>query len=69
MDVDAGVLHPRSEDLLDRGVESSEDGFATNEEVGLGSEGVEDTGEFDGDVTSTYDDDSFRLVLEFEETI
>ena len=69
MDVDAGVLHPGSENLLNGGVESSEDGLATNEEVSFGSEGVEDTGEFDSDVTSTYDDDSFRLVLEFEETI
>ena len=66
---DAGVFHPRSEDLLDGRVESSEDGVTTDEEMGLGSEGVEDTSEFDGDVTSADDDDSFRLVFEVEEAI
>jgi len=63
------VLHPRSEDLLDGRVESSEDGVTTDEEIGLGSEGVEDTGELYGDVTSADDDDSFRLVFELEEAI
>jgi len=66
---DAGVFHPRSEDFLDGGVESSEDSVTTDEEMGLGSKGVEDTSQFDGDVTSTDDDDTFRLFFEFEETI
>jgi hypothetical protein len=69
VEFDAGMLHPRGEDFLNGGVESPEDGITTNEEAGLGSEGVEDTSQFDGDVTSTDDDDSFRLVFEFEETI
>ena len=63
------MLHPGGEDFLDGRVESSEDGFAADEEVGLGSEGVEDAGEFDGDVTSTDDDDSLRLFFELEEAI
>ena len=66
---DAGVLHPWGEDTLDGRVESSEDGVATDEEMGFGSEGVEDTGKFYSDVTSTDDDDSFWLVFEFKETI
>jgi hypothetical protein len=66
---DAGVLHPRSEDPLDGSVESSEDGLTRDEEMGLGPKGVEDTGEFDGDVPSTDNDYSFRLVFEGEETI
>jgi len=66
---DASVLHPWGEDTLDGGVESSEDGVATDEEMGFGPEGVEDTGKFYSDVTSTDDDDSFRLVFKFKETI
>jgi hypothetical protein len=69
VDFDAGVFHPGGEDVLDVMVESSEDGLTADEEMGLGSEGVEDTGEFDGDVASTGDDDTFRLVLELEETV
>jgi len=69
VEFDAGVLHPRSEDFLDGRVKSPEDGVTTNEEMGLGSEGVEDTGEFDGDITGTHDDDSLRLVFEVEEAI
>ena len=69
MEFDAGVLHPGSEGFLDGRVESAEDGVTADEEVGLGPEGVEDAGEFDGDVTSTDDDDPFRLVFEGEETI
>jgi len=65
----AGVLHPRSEDILNGGVESSEDGVTADEEMGLGSKSVEDTSEFDGNVTSADDDDSFRLVFEVKETI
>ena len=65
----SGVLHPGGEDVLDVIVESSEDGVAADEELGLGSEGVEDTGEFYGDVTSADDDDSFRLILKVEETV
>lgn len=65
----AGVFHPRSEDLLNGGVESSEDGVTADEEMGLGSKSVEDASEFDGDVTSADDDDSFRLVFEVKETI
>ena len=33
-----------------------EDGLTTDEEMGLGSKGVEDIGEFDGDVAGTDDD-------------
>jgi len=51
---------------LDGRVKGSKDGVTTDEEVSLGSEGVEDTGEFDGDITSTDDNDSFRLVFEGE---
>jgi len=69
MKFDAGVLHPRSEDFLYSRVESSEDGITTNEEVGFGSEGIEYAREFDGDVTSADDDNSFRLVFKGEETI
>jgi len=69
VEFDASVLHPRSEDFLDGRVKGPEDGVTTNEEMGLGSEGVEDTGEFDGDITGTHDDDSFRLVFEVEETV
>jgi len=69
VEFDAGVLHPRSEHFLDGRVKSPEDGVTTDEKMGLGSEGVEDTGEFDGDITGTDDDDSFRLVFEVEETI
>ena len=69
VEVYTGMLHPGGKDFLDGRVESSEDGVTTDEEVGLGSEGVEDTGKFYGDVTSTDDDDSFRLVFEGEETI
>jgi len=69
VEIDTSVLHPRGEDFLNGGIESSEDGVATDEEMSLGSEGVEDTSQFDGDVTGTDDDDSFRLVFEFEETI
>ena len=69
VEFDAGVLHPRSENLLDGRVESSEDGVTTDEEMGLGSEGVEDTCEFDSDVASADDDNSFRLVFEVEEAI
>lgn len=69
VEFDTCVLHPRSENFLDGRVKSPEDGVTTDEEVGLRSEGVEDTGEFDGDITGTDDDDSFRLVLEVEETI
>ena len=47
---------------------SSEDSL-TADEMGLGSEGVEDTSEFNGNVTSTNDDDPFRLVFEFGEAI
>ena len=47
---------------------SSEDSL-TADEVGLGSEGVEDASEFDGDVTSTNDNDPFRLVFEFKKAI
>ena len=63
------VLHPRSEDVLNGRVESSEDRVTANEQMGFGSKGVEDTSEFDGDITSTDNDDSFRLVLEIKETI
>lgn len=66
---DASVLHPRSKDVLNGRVEGSEDGVSTNKQMGFGSKGVEDAGEFDGDITSADDDDSFRLVLEIKETI
>ena len=69
MKFDASVLHPRSKDFLDGGVESPENGVTTDEEMSLGSEGIEDTRKFDGDVTSADDDDSFRLVFEVEEAI
>ena len=69
MNFDAGVLHPGSEDLLDGRVESAEDSITTDEEVGLGSEGVEDTGELDGNVTGSYHNDPLGLVFEFKETI
>ena len=69
VEFDAGVLHPWSEDFLDGGVKGSKYGVTTDEEMGLAPEGIEDTGEFDGDVTSTDDDDPFWLVFEGEETI
>ena len=69
VDVYSGVLHPGGEDVLDVIVESLEDSVAVDEEVGLISEGVEDTGEFYGDVTSANDDNSFQLILKVEETI
>lgn len=68
-DLNAGVFHPGSEDVLDVRIKSTEDGVTADEEVGLGSEGVEDTSEFYSDVTSTDDDDPFWLVLEFKETV
>lgn len=69
VEFDASVFHPGSEDFLDGRVESTEDGFTTDEEMGLGPEGVEDTGEFDGDVASTNDNDPFGLFFEGEEPI
>ena len=66
---DAGVLHPRSEGFLNGGVESSEDCVTTDEEMSLGSKAVEDTGQFDCDITGTDDDDSFWLFFECKETI
>jgi hypothetical protein len=68
-DVDAGVFHPGSEYLLDGRVESSEDSVTADEEVGLGSEGVEDAGELDGNVTGSDHNDPLRLVFELKETI
>ena len=69
VEFDSGVLHPRSEDFLDGRVKSPEDGVTTNEEMGLCSEGVENTGQFNGDIAGTDDDDPFWLVFEVEETI
>ena len=69
VEFDASVFHPRSEDFLDGRVKSPEDGVTTDEEMSLCSEGVENTSEFDGDITGTHDDNPFRLVFEVEETI
>lgn len=69
MYLDPGMFHPLSEDFSDVRVESPEDVVMTDEEMGLCAERIEDTCEFYGDVTSTDDDDSFRLVLELEEPV
>ena len=50
VEFDAGVLHPRSEGFLNCRVESSEDCVTMDEEMGLGSKAVEDTGKFDSDI-------------------
>ena len=69
VDFDARVLHPRGEDILDVRIKSSEDGVTADEEMGLSPKGVEDTGEFYGDVTGADDDDSLRSVFEIEKPI
>ena len=50
VEFDAGVLHPRSESFLNGRVESSEDSVTMDEEMGLGSKAIEDTGKFDGNI-------------------
>src|SRR5258708_12799667 len=63
------MLNPLREDRLDIRIEFTEHLITTNNEMSLGTECIEDTCEFYCNIARTDNDDFFRLLCEFEETI
>jgi hypothetical protein len=58
-----------SEYVLEHGVESPQDLFVTDHQVGLRAKRMEDTGQLDSDISGTDNGNPLRLLFDVEETV